>query len=89
LLIKVIQLCDEFEEDYNCSDFIYFRLTQGSEFIISRQSNDSCVPFAEVNLGILNVSFEGTRNLDFIADSIDRRQICGMLRAIANNIKGG
>ena len=47
-----------------------------------------CVPKAEVNLGILNVCYGGTRNLDFIADSIDRRQICGMLRAIVNNIKG-
>jgi len=56
LLIKVIQLCDDFEEDYNCSNFTYFRLTQGSEFIINRQSNDICVPGAEVNLSILNGS---------------------------------
>jgi len=54
LLIKVIQLCDDFDEDYNCSNFTYFRLTQGSEFIINRQSNDSCVPEAEVNPGNLN-----------------------------------
>ena len=47
------------------------------------------MPEAEVNLGILNVCYGGTQNLDFIADSIDRRQICGMLRAIVNNIKGG
>jgi len=46
------------------------------------------VPEAELNLGILNVSYGGTRKLDFIADSIDRRQICGMLRAIVNNIMG-
>jgi len=56
LLIKVIQLCDDFEKDYNCSNFTYFRLTQGSEFIINRQSNDSSVPEAEVNLGVLNGS---------------------------------
>jgi len=57
LLIKVIQLCDDFEWDYNCSNFTYFRLTQGSEFIISRQSNGSFVPEAEYRLLITNVSY--------------------------------
>ena len=59
-----------------------------SESFMNHPASFRCWPKAEARESILSVSFEGTRNLDFIANSIDRRQICGMLRAIVNNIKG-